>query len=102
MRKRQSLGCRFVTIGTAEQVDFAAFERLNRRLPVRVAHDLDREVQRLADQAGIFGGESLVDLAASGDVEGWIVGRRGAQDQGVPALQPLRLLIRQWRALRHG
>ncbi len=89
--KGQAIGGGFIAIGAAEQVDVTAFERRHCRLPAGIALDLDRQLQGLADQVGVFGRQTLVVAATTGDVEGGIVRRRGAQGQLLTLLQPLLL-----------
>ncbi|MNH18579.1 hypothetical protein D3C79_782850 [compost metagenome] len=73
VRKRQAFARCFIAIGAAEQVDIPLLERLYCSLPVGIAQHSNRHLQYLADQAGIFGGESLIVAPATGYVEGRII-----------------------------
>ncbi|MNN60067.1 hypothetical protein D3C81_1752240 [compost metagenome] len=101
MRQCQTVRCRFIAVGTAEQVDVAAFECLYRCLSAVEAQHAYRQLQCKADQVCILGGEALIVAAATGDVEGRIVGRRGPQHQFVSAFEPLALRGRKRRLCWH-
>ncbi|MNO05812.1 hypothetical protein D3C81_2273360 [compost metagenome] len=75
MRKRQAISRGFITVGTAEQVDIAPFERSHCLLPAGVAQHVDRQLQGFADQVGILGGQALVVAPSTGDIEGGVIRR---------------------------
>lgn len=73
-RQCQAVTGRFVAIGAAQQVNIPVPERLYRRLPAGETQHPHWQLQGLADQACILGGQALVVVAATGDVERRIVG----------------------------
>ncbi|MNI70109.1 hypothetical protein D3C76_534860 [compost metagenome] len=89
--KRDVVIVRFESVGGAQQVDLAFFERFDRRSPGGEALNLDGQAEGLAEYARVVGGKPFIFTAAAGQVERGVVGCRGAEDQLTFTLDPLSL-----------
>jgi len=92
VRQGQAVAGRFVAIGAAQQVDVALPECFYSGLAAGKTQHAYRQLQGRTDQVCIFGGEPLVVMAATGDVERRVVGGRCSQYQFLAPCKPLPLL----------
>ncbi|MNO69382.1 hypothetical protein D3C76_602350 [compost metagenome] len=89
--KRDVLIARLKSVGGAQQVDLAVFERFDCSSPGGKTLNLDGQAEGLAQYARVIGSKSFVVMAATGEVEGGVVWCRGTQDQFGFTLDPVSL-----------
>ncbi len=82
-------------VGGTQQVNFTFFQGANRGFPRGVAQYLDRQGHGFGQEPGVIGGQAFIVAAAGGQVEGWVIGCRGAQHQLAFVQQPLALSLVQ-------
>ncbi|MNE47149.1 hypothetical protein D3C80_1415330 [compost metagenome] len=82
---------RFESIGGAEQIDFAVFERRDCRASGFEALNPDGQSGYLAQDAGVISGIPFVVVTAGGQVKGWIIRGGCSEAQFTLLFEPLLL-----------